>query len=85
MLCPYRHIFGKEREGVHAMRLLDFAIVDVALTVVGAYLIAQYFSISFPITLLCAFSAGIIMHRLFCVNTKLNTIIFGFIQPPKVC
>jgi hypothetical protein len=36
-LCPYRNILGKVREGVHAYRFMHIAIVDVLMTVVGAY------------------------------------------------
>lgn len=77
MLCKYRHIFGEERKGFHSYRFLDVAIGDVIGTVLIALLIAYLFNFSFLNTVIVAFIVGILAHRLFCVNTKLNTIIFG--------
>ena len=39
--CPYRHVFGRPGEGVHAHRIFGVASVDLALTVLGAALIAR--------------------------------------------
>jgi hypothetical protein len=77
MFCKYRHIFGEERKGFHSFRVLDVAIGDVIGTVLVSLLIAYYFNVSLAKTLLVAFVIGIVAHRLFCVNTKINTIIFG--------
>lgn len=77
MFCKYRHIFGKEREGAHSIRLFDVAIVDLGLTVVGGILLAIFMHWNVLLTLAALFVLGIIMHRLFCVNTKINQILFG--------
>lgn len=77
MFCKYRHIFGKEREGPHSIRLFDVAIVDLGLTVVGGILLARFMHWNVLLTLGVLFILGIIMHRLFCVNTKINQILFG--------
>lgn len=45
-LCQYRHIFGKEKEGLHSYRFMDIAIVDVLLTFIGALLIAYWFKVN---------------------------------------
>ena len=77
-LCQYRDIFGQPRTGAHALRLFDVAIVDVVLTVLGAYILSMYIpAIPFWTILLSLFIFAIILHRLFCVNTKINTLIFG--------
>jgi hypothetical protein len=39
-LCKYRWALGKEGEGVHSLRLLDVAVADVAMTLLGAAVIA---------------------------------------------
>lgn len=80
MLCPYKHIFGKEKEGVHSLRLFDIAVVDVVLTILAAVLIARYFKLNLVFTLLVLFILGILLHRLFCVNTTINKMIFGYIK-----
>lgn len=76
-MCKYKHLFGEERKGFHSWRLFDVAIGDVVLTVVGAYFIASALKVSFVTTLVVVFALGIVMHRLFCVNTKVNVILFG--------
>lgn len=80
MLCKYRLIFGKEGEGVHSFRIFDIAVFDVFLTLVGgailAYLTGKF---SFLIYTLFLFVIGIILHRLFCVNTTINKAIFGIV------
>ena len=52
MLCQYKDIFGKVGEGVHSYRVLDFAIVDVIATVIGAYLISRATKQNFIIVLI---------------------------------
>lgn len=76
-LCPFKHIFGKEGTGVHSIRLFDIAVIDVLLTVVGAVALGYYFKWNVWITIAMAFIIGIIVHRVFCVNTKINMAIFG--------
>lgn len=80
MSCPFKefkNIFGKEGEGAHSIRLFNIAIVDVIFTIIGAYLINLYFKINFLIIFIILMIIAIILHRLFCVNTTLNKIIFG--------
>ncbi len=77
MFCKYRHMFGEERKGFHSYRVFDIAIGDFFLTVLLAFGISYIFNTNFFITLVIVLTIGIIVHRLFCVNTKINTILFG--------
>ena len=59
-LCQYKNMFGEPGKGVHSYRLFKLAIVDVVMTIIGAYLISKYFknvfcqiSINFFITIFC--------------------------------
>lgn len=79
MLCEYRHVFGAENTGVHSVRFLGVAVADVALTVAAAYGASVAWGWSFWKTLGALFVAGIVAHRLFCVNTAVNTKIFGIV------
>ena len=72
-LCPYSTIFGRPKEGVHKHRLFGVAIVDVLLTIVGAFLISRR---HFWIVLIGLFTLGIILHRLFCVRTTIDKLLF---------
>lgn len=77
MLCDYRHIFGEERKGFHSWRLFDIAIGDVILTLLLSLFISYLSKINLIITFIVMLIIGIIVHRVFCVNTKINMIIFG--------
>lgn len=73
--CQYRHIFGKEGEGVHSFRILNVAIVDLGLTIIGAKVISDYYDFSFIKTILILLVSSIFIHKLFCVETTLTKLI----------
>jgi len=75
-LCQYKDILGKVGEGVHSARFMGLAIVDVIFTILGAYLLSLLFHWDFWITLLCLFILGIILHRIFCVRTTIDKLLF---------
>ena len=77
MLCQYRNLFGKVGEGVHSYRIANLAVVDILLTVLGAFLIHLAFPVyHFGYILLALFLLGIILHRIFCVRTTIDKLIF---------
>lgn len=78
-LCAYKHIFGKEKEGVHSIRIFDIAVIDLLLTVIAAGVIAYLSKINFVVVLILLLLLGIAFHRAFCVNTTVNRAIFGVI------
>ena len=75
-LCRYKDIFGRPREGAHAYRFFDIAVVDVAATVFVAFIIARIFSLSFWKSLVALFLVGIISHRAFCVRSTVDKFLF---------
>jgi hypothetical protein len=75
-LCRYKDIFGRPKEGAHAYRLFDIAVVDVAATVFVAFIIARLFGISFWKSLVACFLIGVISHRAFCVRTTVDKWVF---------
>jgi len=80
MNCPFKQfsdIFGKPNEGVHSYRIFNIAIIDVIATLLGALIISYVFKINYFIVLVILFILGIVLHRLFCVNTTINRYIFG--------
>ena len=77
MLCKYKDALGKPKEGLHKYRIFNIAIVDVLLTILGAYIIYLFNpKINFFIILLCLFILGIILHRIFCVRTTIDKLLF---------
>jgi len=75
-LCQYRHLLGVEGKGAHSYRLAGFAVVDVALTVAAAAVIGYFTGWSFWLILLTLFLLGIVLHRLFCVRTTVDKLLF---------
>jgi polyferredoxin len=75
-LCKYKNSLGIPKKGIHSSRFLDLAINDVIMTIIGAILISYFFSISLIYTLISLFIIGIILHRLFCVRTTIDKLLF---------
>ena len=75
-LCKYKNALGVPNEGIHSYRLFGVAIVDVVMTIIGAFMISYFFKYNLLYTPICLFVLGIIAHRLFCVRTTVNKIIF---------
>jgi len=76
----YSNIFGKPNEGLHSYRIMNIAIIDVILTIIGGFIISLYTKANFFLVIILLFLLGIIIHRLFCVNTTINKIIFGIVK-----
>lgn len=81
-LCQYSNILGRPKEGIHSYRVFDVAIVDVIFTLIGAYLIQmamnKFFGweVNYFIYLFGLFLLSIVCHRLFCVRTKVDKLLF---------
>jgi hypothetical protein len=75
-LCKYKNILGEPNKGPHSYRLFGLAIVDVMMTIVAAFVISYLNKYSFFYTLLFLFALGIILHRLFCVRTTIDKLLF---------
>ena len=57
--------------------VFGIAIIDVILTLIGAWLLAKYFKWSFFGTAIILFLLGIAMHRLFRVRTAVDKFLFS--------
>ena len=75
-LCKYKNLFGKPNTGLHSFRIFNIAIVDLSLTIFAAYLFSILFKFSFLYSFIGLFILGIILHRLFCVKTTIDKLIF---------
>lgn len=76
-LCKYSNMFGRQGEGVHKYRFMGIAIVDVVITIIVAFIVAWFMKWSVAYTVIGVFIAGIIVHRMFCVRTALDKLLFG--------
>jgi len=81
-LCKYSKIFGVPGKGIHKYRIFNIAIVDVLLSILTAiiiYYLLKYFKydIQFCYILTFIFLLGIVLHRLFCVRTTIDKLLFS--------
>ena len=75
-LCKYKNLLGKTDTGIHSYRIFNVAIADVLMTIIFAYAISYFFKYPFLLTLGLLFLLGIFMHRIFCVRTTFDKILF---------
>lgn len=75
-LCKYKNILGVPGQGPHSYRIFNIAIVDVLLTLILAYIISYIYKISFMKTSITLFILGILLHRVFCVRTTIDKLLF---------
>ena len=75
-LCKYKNALGIPGKGIHSYRFFGMAIADIIMTIVGAFIISYFSKISFIKTLLVLFLLGIILHRIFCVRTTIDKLLF---------
>jgi hypothetical protein len=71
-------MLGKPGEGIHAYRIFDIAVVDVMWTLLGGFLLSLVFPRVPKLYIITGlFVLGILVHRLFCVRTKIDRLVFG--------
>ena len=75
-LCKYKNALGVPKKGIHSYRLFGLAIADVIMTIIGAFLISYFTKQKFIYVLIISFVLGIILHRLFCVRTTIDKLLF---------
>jgi len=76
-LCKYKNIFGIPGQGIHSYRFLNIAIMDLLMTLIFSFIIAYIFKINFYYVSLFTLILGIILHKLFCVRTTIDKLLFG--------
>lgn len=74
MLCQYKDSLGIPGKGIH-FHVFDIAIMDVLMTIIGAWLISKWTGWKFIYTLTGTFLLGIILHRIFCVKTTFDKLV----------
>jgi hypothetical protein len=76
-LCKYKDILGIPSRGIHKHYIFPIAIADVIMTFMFSFAISYIFKISFLWTTLFMFILGIICHRIFCVRTEIDKLLFS--------
>lgn len=77
-LAKYNRIFGDagSREGMRKYRIFGIAIWDTIIVLAFAYLFSLWNRLPFITNALGLFVLGIIAHRMFCVRTAVDRILF---------
>lgn len=75
-LCKYKNALGIPGKGIHSYRFMGVAIADVIMTIIASIIIYKIFNISFLYTCVFLFILGIILHRVFCVRTTIDKLLF---------
>ena len=83
IFAQYKDILGVPREGIHSIRVYDYAIMDFIMTFVGACIIAYFFKMNVFFVFLYLFILGENLHILFCVDTKFLSIFFNLKNDTK--
>ena len=76
MFCKYKDILGQPNKGIHKYRIYNMALMDILLTIIGAYIISLGFKLNFWYVLLFLFILGIFLHHIFCVRTTIDKLLF---------
>jgi hypothetical protein len=74
-LCKYKDVLGKAGSDEYT-RIFTVRVMDLVTLIVGSYLIAYLFNFSFWKTLLVIFISGIVVHRMFCVKSAVDKLLF---------
>lgn len=85
-LCQYKNLFGEPRTGIHSLRIpiIDVGFYDVFFTILLGLFIALMSILFFKtnikhtiiITQIFVFALGIVVHRIFCVRTTIDKLLF---------
>jgi len=75
-LCKYKDAFGKPGEGIHRFRIYDFSVVDILVALLFAYFISYFSGVSMKYVIPFTFVLGVIVHRMLCVRTTVDKLLF---------
>lgn len=75
-LCPYKNLIGKPDTGVHKYKILHISVFNTLVVVIFSYMISRYYNEDFKLVFFASLLLGIIIHRLFCVRTTVDKLIF---------
>ena len=79
-LCKYKNMLGEPNKGIHSYRLFGVAIADVIMTILAAASISYFKKQPFISVLLFLFLLGIVLHRIFCVRTTVDILLFPHVK-----
>ena len=76
MFSQYKDALGIPGKGVHT-HVLGVAVGDILMTILGGYLFHRLTGYTLWKCIVGLFLLGIVLHRLFGVNTTVDKLLFG--------
>jgi len=76
LFCKYKNLFGEPNEGLRKYRIFDIAILDTTVVLIIGVIFSWFSKINIFIVWLVLFVSGILVHRLFCVRTGIDKLLF---------
>lgn len=68
----YKNIFGTPTVGLHSVRFMNIAVIDVFATIFVAYLTSIYLETNFICTFILLFILGMVVHRILSIKTTVT-------------
>jgi len=75
-LCKFKDILGEPTRGIRKYRIFNIALFDTIVVILFGFFISYLTKIDIWIVLVGLFISGIIAHRLFCVRTGIDKLLF---------
>ena len=75
--CKYKNIFGQPNKSLHSIRLFNIALIDLFGLIFGAHILKKLFLNNYYFSFIFLFLLGIFLHRLFCVKTTIDKLLFN--------
>ena len=67
---------GVPNVGIHSYKIFSVSYMDVGVVLIGAIIIAWVMKWSYVKTIVVTFILGIVVHRLFCVRSTVDKLLF---------
>jgi hypothetical protein len=71
-----KKLFGEPKEGIHSYRNFNIAYVDLVATILGSIFLARIMKWNYLYTIIGMFLLGIVLHRMFCVRSTVDKLLF---------
>jgi hypothetical protein len=75
-LCKYKNVLGEPKTGIRKYRFLNIALFDTIVVLLFGILFSYLTGFTLWKVLFFLFISGIFAHRLFCVRTGVDKLLF---------
>lgn len=69
VFCKHKNIFGIPKKGIHSIRFMNIAIMDLLFTFIFAFLISKKYNSNMWTVFIILILLSLFFHKLFCVDS----------------